>query len=189
MSPNLTTLLAAALAVFGTLTSVVLTQRYANRARAQEIEAVRNQRQEDREEERRRASLLDRRQSYTALHAAAWDFRLALKNCLFDEDAAEELERARQAFVTSYRNSQMIATDAVFRAMRPIYDELTNTYGRVKKLTGTASELRTPLSHAELSAVQGSLDTEVVSVIRAMRDAMRADLGILDPDDGYTSAD
>jgi len=72
LSPNLTTLLAAALAVLGTLTSVVLTQRYANRARTQEIESQRRQR----EEERRRASLLDRRQSYTALHAAAWDFRL-----------------------------------------------------------------------------------------------------------------
>jgi hypothetical protein len=79
LSANVTTLLAAALAVLGTLASAVLTQRHANRARSREIEALRRQRQEDREEERNRASFLDRRESYTALHTAAWNFRRTLK--------------------------------------------------------------------------------------------------------------
>jgi hypothetical protein len=94
LSANVTTLLAVVLAVVGTLTSPTLTQRYANRARLQEIEAARQQRLEDRVEERRRTSFLDRRQNYTSLHTAAWEFRRALKNCLFDEDS-DELESAR----------------------------------------------------------------------------------------------
>jgi hypothetical protein len=139
LSANVTTLLAAIVAVVGTLTSPVLTQRYANRARSQEIEAARQQRLEDRKEERRRTSFLDRRQNYTALHTAAWEFRRALKNCLFDDADPDELEHARQAFMTSYRNSQMISTDDVLRAAVPAYDELTDVYGQVKKLLPTAS--------------------------------------------------
>ena len=135
MGASVTTLLAAVLAVLGTITSPVLTQRYTNRARLQEIEAARRQRLEDREAAQRTTSQLERREIYTTLHTAAWDFRRALKNCLFDADASEDLEIARQAFLTSYRNSQMIATDAVLKAADPVYDALTRTYGRVKRLT------------------------------------------------------
>jgi hypothetical protein len=180
MSANVTTLIAAIVAVVGTLTSPVLTQRYANRARSQEIEAAKQQRLEDREEERRRTSLLDRRQNYAALHTAAWEFRLALKNCTYDDNDSDELERARQAFVTSYRNSQMICTDPVLRAAAPVYDELTDAYGSVKQLLPTASGPAEPSSAraGERSAVQDALNTQVEDAIREMRDAMRLDLGV-----------
>lgn len=180
MSANVTTLLAAIVAVLGTLTSPVLTQRYANRARSQEIEAARQQRLEDREEERRRTFLLDRRQNYTALHTAAWEFRLTLKNGLFGDDDADELERARPAFVTTYRDSQMICTDPVLIAAVPVYDELTDAYGRVKKLLPVASGHAEPASAwaQDRSAVQSALDTEVAETIRHMRQAMRLDLGV-----------
>lgn len=180
MSANVTTLLTAIVAVVGTLTSPVFTQRYAGRARLQEIEAARQQRLEDREVERRRASLLDRRQNYTALHTSAWDFRRALKNCLFDDDDSDELERARQAFVTSYRNSQMISTDPVLEAAVPVYDELTDAYGRVKKLLPAASTqvAPSPARAEDRSAVQYTLNTRVEDAIRHMRKAMRLDLGV-----------
>src|SRR5260370_15806521 len=86
-------------------------------------------------------SLLDRRQNYTALHTAGWDLRRALKNCLFDGGDPDELERVRQAFMTNYRNTQMISADPVLGAAVPVYDELTGAYGRVKKLPLGASGL------------------------------------------------
>jgi hypothetical protein len=179
VSANVTTLLAAIVAVLGTLTSPVLTQRYANRARLQEIEAAKEQRLEDREEERRRTSLLDLRQNYTALHTAAWEFRRALKNCLFDDDDSDELERARQAFITSYRNSQMICTDPVLRVAVPVYDELTDAYGRVKKLLPAASGQAESSARTEgRSAIQRTLNTTVEGAIRHMRQGMRVDLGV-----------
>lgn len=107
--------------------------------------------------------MLDRRQNYTALHTAAWEFRRALKNCLFDDNDSDELESARQAFVTSYRNSQMICTDPVLRAAVPVYDELTDAYGRVKKLVPTVSGQVEPSSAGtgERQAVQHVLNTRV----------------------------
>lgn len=180
LSASVTTLLAAIAAVVGTLTSPVLTQRYANRARLQEIEAASQQRLEDREEERRRTSLLDRRQNYTALHTSAWEFRRALKNCIFDEDDSDELERVRQGFVTSYRNSQMISSDPVLRVAVPVYDELTDAYGRVKELLANASggaELSLARTEGR-SAIQHTLNTQVEDAIRKMRQAMRLDLGV-----------
>jgi hypothetical protein len=181
LSASVTTLLATIVAVVGTLTSPVLTQRYANRARSQEIEAAKQQRLEDREEERRRTSLLDRRQNYSALHTAAWEFRLALKNCLYGDNDSDELERARQAFVTSYRNSQMICTDSVLRAAAPVYEELTDAYGRVRKLLLLISSGKIEaLARAddERPPLQDALNTQIEDAIREMRHAMRLDLGV-----------
>lgn len=180
MSADVTTLLAAIVAVVGTLTSPMLTQRFTNRARLQEIEAARQQRLDDRDEERRRTSLLDRRANYTALHTSAWEFRRILKNCLIEQEDPDELERARQVFITSYRNSQMISTDPVLKAAVPAYDELTDVYGRVKKFLATSS------GQAELSSekaenrsgIQRILNTQVADTIRQMRQAMRFDLGV-----------
>jgi DNA-binding FrmR family transcriptional regulator len=59
MSANVVTLLAAIVAVVGTLTSPVLTQHYATRARQQELEAAKEQRLEERVEALQRTSLLD----------------------------------------------------------------------------------------------------------------------------------
>jgi hypothetical protein len=159
----------------------MLAQRYANRARLQEIEAARQQRLEDREEDWRRTSFLGRRQNYTSLHTAAWEFRRALKNYLFDDDS-DELESARQAFVTRYRNSQMISTDPVLRAAVPVYDELTDVYGRVKKLllSGARQVESSSAGSGERLAIQHTLNSQVEDAIRQMRTAMRLDLGVSD---------
>jgi hypothetical protein len=179
LSANVTTLLAAVVAVLGTITSPVLTQRYTNRARLQEIEAARRQRLEDRDEAQRTTSLLERRASYTTLHTASWDFRRALKNCLFDAHALEELEIARQAFLSSYRNSQMIAADAVLKAAAPVYNALTRTYGRVKRLTAeTFDSHGDRLKGDEHAVIQAALNSQVEDAIRQLRMAMREDLGV-----------
>lgn len=169
LGANVTTLLVAVLGIVGTLASPLIAQRYA-----------RQQRLEDREETRRMTSLLDRRQNYTALHAAAWDFRRALKNCLFDGGDTDELEGVRQVFMTNYRNTQMISADPVLGAAVPVYDELTDAYGRVKKLLRGSSGSAESASAAdkERRAIQHTLNTAVEDAIRHMRTAMRLDLGV-----------
>ena len=169
MGANVTTLLVAIVGIVGTLASPVIAQRYA-----------RQQRLEDREETRRMTSLLDRRQNYTALHTAAWDFRRVLKNCLFDDSDPDELESVRQAFMASYRNTQMISTDPVLRSAVPVYDELTDAYGRLRKLLPGASGLAgsSPAAGEARRAVQHALNTTVEDAIRHMRTAMRLDLGV-----------
>ena len=169
MNANVTTLLVAVLGIVGTLASPLIAQRYA-----------RQQRLEDREETRRTTSLLDRRQNYTALHTAAWDFRRGLKNCLFDGSDTDELEVVRQVFMTNYRNTQMISADPVLGAAVPVYDVLTDAYGRVKKLlagfSGPAES--SPAAGGERRAIQHTLNTTVEDAIRHMRTAMRLDLGV-----------
>jgi len=176
VSANVVTLLAAIVAVVGTLTSPVLTQHYATRARQQELEAGKEQRLEERVEALQRTSLLDRRQNYTALHTAAWEFRRALKNRLFEDSDPDELESARQVFLASYRNSQMICTDPVLEAAVPAYDELTDAYGKVKRLALVAS--KGDARPDERQDIQRVLNTGVEHAIREMRRAMRVDLGV-----------
>src|SRR5260370_4654063 len=123
-------------------------------------------------------SLLDRRQNYTALHTAAWDFRRALKNCLFDGGDPDELESVRQAFMTNYRNTQMISADPVLGAAVPVYDELTGAYGRLKKLPLGASGLAESSSAAggERRAGQHPPNTTAEDPLRHTRTSHRTDL-------------
>ncbi len=175
MSADVATLLAAIVAVVGTLTSPVLTQHYAIRARQQELEAAKEQRLEERLEARQITSLLDRRQNYTALHTAAWEFRRALKNRLFEDSDPDELESARQVFLASYRNSQMICTDPVLEAAAPAYDVLTDAYGKVKRLAPVTAGRDARAD--ERQDIHHVLNTRVEHAIREMRRAMRVDLG------------
>jgi hypothetical protein len=86
--------------------------------------------------------------------------------------------------MTSYRNSQMISTDAVLKAADPVYDALTKTYGRVKRLSPTASDAEAGHLMAgkteDRSAVQAALNSEVEHAIRQLRKAIRGDLGVSD---------
>jgi hypothetical protein len=184
LSASVTTLLAAVLAVVGTLTAPLLTQRLASNARMQELDAARRERMDERDEARRQAAFLDRRNSYTALHTAAWDFRRALKNYLFDSSSSEELENVRQAFLASYRNMQMICTDPVLRVAAPVYDELTQAYGDVRELDAhdpSGDALALP-STSGRGQVQRALNSSVEDSLRRMRRTMRVDLGASESD-------
>jgi hypothetical protein len=134
------------------------------------------QRLEERVEALRGTSLLDRRQNYTALHAAAWEFRRALKSRRFGDSDPDELESARQVFLASYRNSQMICTDPVLGAAVPAYDELTDAYGKAKRLGLVAA--KGDAGPEERQGIQRVLSTSVEHAIREIRRAMRADLGV-----------
>ena len=69
MSAGVTTVIAAALAVLGTLFSPVLAQRVTARAKLQEFEFAERQRQEERVVDQKRLAYLERRTAYTHLNA------------------------------------------------------------------------------------------------------------------------
>jgi hypothetical protein len=69
VSATITTLIAAGIAVLGTLLSPVLVQRTTAKAKAQEYELARQQRQEERTAEAQRDKFLDLRAAYTELNA------------------------------------------------------------------------------------------------------------------------
>ena len=136
MSINVTALLVAVAGVLGTLTSPILTQRLTLRAKQQEIDALKQQRLEERAEERWRTLFKDRRECCIALNTAARGFRQALKNCLFegyDEDRAE-LEQARRLFTSRYGEAQIILSDTIMHAAIPVYDTLAEAYGGVRAI-------------------------------------------------------
>jgi hypothetical protein len=74
----------------------------------------------------------------------------------------------------------MISTDPVLGAAVPVYDELTDAYGRVKRIRPIPSEqVEVPSQDAgERREVQHALNTRVEDALRDMRGAMRKDLGV-----------
>ena len=176
----LTALLVAVAGVLGTLTSPLLTQRLTLRAKQQEIDALKQQRSEERTEEQRRTAFKDGRDSCIALNTAARGFRQALKNCLFEGYDLErtELEQARRLFTSRYGEAQIILSDIVVEAATPVWDKLAVAYGRVRAI---GTQLALPEKQAERDRVMSYLDEDVDNAIHELRRTMRSDLGITEP--------
>jgi hypothetical protein len=79
MNANLTTVLVAILGVFGTLSSPLLGQRIAARARQQEFDLQRQQRLEARDAARQREAFEERRTIYARLNTAARHYTQELR--------------------------------------------------------------------------------------------------------------
>lgn len=169
------TLLVAVAGVLGTLTSPILTQRLTLRAKQQEIDAMQQQRFEERAEERCRTAFKDRRECCIAPNTAARGFRQALKNCLFedyDEDRTE-LEQARRLFTSRYGEAQIILSDTIMNAATPVYDTLAEAYGGVRAI---GTPLIIDKKQPERERLMSYLDNEVDTAIRELRNTMRSDL-------------
>ena len=132
MSANLTTVLVAILGVIGTLSSPLLGQRIAARAKQQEFDLQRQQRLEERADAQRREAFEERRTMYARLNTAARRYTQQLRNYLrmLQDDVltAEErdrLEKARQAYRDLYSDAQMILeptrADCHSKARRTLY--------------------------------------------------------------------
>jgi hypothetical protein len=76
----ITTIIAAGIAVLGTLLSPVLVQRASARTKEQEYELARRQRQEEREAEKRSQDFIELRTAYTKLNTEMRGFHRALNN-------------------------------------------------------------------------------------------------------------
>ena len=180
MSVNLTALLVAVAGVLGTLTSPILIQRLTLRAKQQEIDALKQQRSEERAEEQRRMAFKEGRDCCIALNTAARGFRQALKNCLFEgyDTDRTELEQARRLFTSRYGEAQIILSDTVMDAALPVWDRLATAYGRVRAI---GTHLALPDRQTERDRAMSYLDEEVDNAIHELRRTMRSDLGITEP--------
>ncbi|MEW2585502.1 hypothetical protein [Streptomyces virginiae] len=162
----------AAVGVAGTLGGALLTQRGAERAKRREIELLR-----DHEEMRDHLTL--RRVCYADLNRDARQFTTALNRHLHVmrertvEDADREaLDEAKNAQRDRYSEAQMIAPDAVLRPASAVNHALSRVYGQVKRL-----ERGTP-EDGETMATVSAAQHDIWDLLREMRAAMRADLGV-----------
>ncbi|MFJ9941731.1 hypothetical protein [Streptomyces erythrochromogenes] len=164
----------AAVGVVGTLGGALLTQRGAERAKRREMELLRGH-------EEIRDYLTLRRTCYADLNRDARQFTTALNRHLHVmrdrsvEDADRALlDEAKNAQRDRYSEAQMIAPDAVLAAASAVNHALSGVYGQVKRLErGDPEEGGTM---ADVSAAQ----QEIWALLREMRAAMRADLGVSD---------
>ncbi|WP_254394142.1 hypothetical protein [Streptomyces buecherae] len=172
MSVDLSSVIIAVAGVAGTLGGALLTQRGSERAKRREIELVR-----DHEEVREHRSL--RRTCYVELNRDARQFTTALNRHLHvmrerDVEAADSdaLEEAKNAHRDRYSEAQMIAPEEVLTRASVVNQALNKVYGQVKRLERGAPE------PGETMDTAAQAQYEVWEMLRAMRTAMRHDLGV-----------
>ncbi|GAA1087081.1 hypothetical protein GCM10009579_04970 [Streptomyces javensis] len=156
----------------GTLGGSLLTQRASERAKRREIELLRDQ-------EEVRENLLLRRTCYMELNRDARQFTTALNRHLHamrersvEETDSEALDEAKGAHRDRYSEAQMIAPDEVLARASEVNQALNKVYGQVKRL-----ERQEP-KPGETVATAVQAQAEIWEMLRAMRTAMRHDLGV-----------
>ncbi|MGK5640358.1 hypothetical protein ACSNOK_18880 [Streptomyces sp. URMC 126] len=158
--------------VAGTLGGALLTQRGSERAKRREIELVR-----EHEEIHENRAL--RRTCYVELNREARQFTTALNRHLHvmrerdvDDADRDALDEAKNAHRDRYSEAQMIAPEEVLRRASVVNQALSKLYGQVKRLERGAPE------PGETMETAARAQSEVWEVLRAMRTAMRRDLGV-----------
>ncbi|MFE1285871.1 hypothetical protein [Streptomyces sp. NPDC058751] len=158
--------------VAGTLGGSFLTQRASERARRREMELLRDQ-------EQARENLLIRRTCYRELNRDARQFTTALNRHLHvmrergvEEADSEALDEAKAAHRDRYSEAQMIAPDEVLARASEVNQALSKVYGQVKRLERQEPE------PGETAAAAVRAQAEIWDMLRAMRTAMRHDLGV-----------
>ncbi|MGW7603162.1 hypothetical protein [Streptomyces antimycoticus] len=158
--------------VAGTLGGSLLTQRASERAKRREIELLRDQ-------EEARENLLLRRTCYAELNRDARQFTTALNRHLHvmregsvEETDSEALDEAKGAQRDRYSEAQMIATDEVLARASEVNQALNKVYGQVKRLERQEPE------PGETVATAVQAQAKIWDMLRAMRTAMRHDLGV-----------
>lgn len=169
---DLSAVIIAVAGVAGTLGGSLLTQRGSERSKLREIELVRGH-----EEVHENRAL--RRTCYVELNRDARQFTTALNRHLhaLREGGVEEadraaLEEAKDAHRDRYSEAQMVAPDEVLMRASAANQALNKVYGQVKRLERGEPEPGETMETAEED------QQAVWDVLRAMRAAMRHDLGV-----------
>ena len=190
MNTAFTTIIAAGVAVLGTLLSPILAQYSASRNKAQEYELARRQRQEERDAERKLQEFIEVRSMYTSLNTEMRAYHRALRGYLFlmrsghcDKDARQDLNNSRHAYLQCYADAQMIVSDNVFNAAVVANDGLSRLYGIALRLDGfTEPGLSSGAATAdkERETIESALSysENVRQHIWEMRGIMRKELGV-----------
>ncbi|MFE1415125.1 hypothetical protein ACFW6F_30660 [Streptomyces sp. NPDC058746] len=162
----------AVVGVAGTLGGAILTQRGSERVKRREIELLRGH-------EQVREQLVLRRTCYMELNRDARQLTTALNKHLhiMRERTVEDADRvaldeARDAQRDRYSEAQMIAPDSVLTPASEANHALTRLYGQVKRLERGEPEPGETMESAARA------QQEVWEHLRAMRHAMREDLGV-----------
>jgi hypothetical protein len=179
------TVVAAGVAVLGTLLSSVLTQLISARNNRQEGEQARQDRQEEREIEEKRRDFVERRTTYTQLNTESRRFRRELNNYLqlmrtgrATDEALAVLEDVHRSWGEHYADAQMIISDNVFRAARDVNRGLLEAYGLARRLDGSGLASVTEEAWADSTETVDSALREVLQCMERFRNTMRADLGV-----------
>ncbi|WP_223267642.1 hypothetical protein [Streptosporangium nondiastaticum] len=158
--------------VAGTLGAALLTQRGSERAKRREIDLVRAH-----EDARENRAL--RRTCYVELNRDARQFTTALNHHLrlMRERGVEDADRvaldaAKSAHRDRYSEAQMIAPSTVLERASAVNQALNRVYGQVKRL-----ERGVP-GPGETMESASRAQHETWEALRAMRIAMRRDLGV-----------
>jgi hypothetical protein len=186
MSADLTTVVVAVLGVAGTLSSPLLAQRVAARARQQEFSLQTQERREDRQDAQRRSAFQERRSTYAALNTVARGYvqqlraylRVVAEGSATDDDRAD-LAAARQGFRDVYSDAQMILPDRVLNAAIEVSSALGDAYGMIKRLENGELRAASAGGPAETVDTVGEYCRErLYELTGDLRQLMREDLGV-----------
>ncbi len=195
MSADVTTVVVAILGVAGTLSSPLLTQRIADRAKRQDFEFETQRRREDRHEDDRRSAIQERRAIYAQLNTTARQYEQAIYQYLrviserpARPDQQAELVAARETFRELYSDAQMILPDQVLTVAMDMSYGLGQAYGKAKRLERRLypePSGGTPADDPEetIEAVRAYCHGDVYQLILRVRGLMRQDLGVSEPTD------
>jgi hypothetical protein len=188
MVAGVTTIIAAGLAVLGTLLSPIFAQRVTARAKLQEFELGHRQRQEYRGASEQRLAFVERRTAYTELNNQLRAFHRALLNYMhLIEDGTqtgtdlEQLDDARRSYLNRYFDSQMLVSDDVLKAAGIANDGLGRAYGMARRLGSPGSPAAISLGYDEPAETVDSTFAYLEKArqrIANTRNIMRAELGL-----------
>jgi hypothetical protein len=188
MAAGVTTIIAAALAVFGTLLSPILAQRVTARAKLEEFELAQRQRQEDRDISQQRLAFVEKRTAYTdlngqmrAFHRALLNYMHLVRNGAQTEADLQRLDDTRHGYLDQYFNAQMLISDDVLKAVGAANDGLARAYGMARRLDKPRSPAMMALSDDQPDeTVEATFEylEDVRQRIANARNVMRAELGL-----------
>jgi hypothetical protein len=186
-----TTIIAAAIAVLGTLLSPILVQYMGTRAKGQEYDLARRQRAEERQAEAELRKYEELRAEYTEVNAQVRNFVRALSDYLHlirahncSEEAQEVLDNTRREYLQCYSDAQMKVSDSVLAVAMDTNSGLSRLYGMALRLDG----FTVPAVSGEALIDGGSKETidlafryleqELRPLAWKLRNTMRKELGI-----------
>jgi hypothetical protein len=193
MSADLTTVVVAILGAVGTLSSPLLTQRFADRAKRQDFEFELERRREDRHEDDRRSAAEERREIYAQLNTAARRYEQAIYQYLraisegpARPDQQAKLVAARETFRELYSDAQMILPDRVLAAAMDMSYGLGQAYGKAKRLERRLYPEPSGGAPADdpgetIETARAYCHGDVYQSIIRLRGFMRQDLGVSEP--------
>ncbi|MFE7778208.1 hypothetical protein ACFU5O_30790 [Streptomyces sp. NPDC057445] len=178
MSTGMVTILVAAVGVMGTLLAPITTAWVGARGRLQEFELQQRAETARRRDEDAQQELERRRDTYVALNASARRWRIRMMEDLHalrlgtTPDANGATEAARNEFLDTYAQAQMLVPDSVLKPSQSVRVALADAKKQIDSFREDTAQ--SPDQWQELhTGLIKSWD-----VIMVMQIAMRRDLGI-----------